>query len=253
MVANPDGSGRRELIGALENPLTVAWSPDGSRIAIDPFPGPTITVVSVSDGRATTLAAGQFPLWTPDGRSIAYETAGVNGADAIDLVNGDGSGDHALVGRSASGLPEWPAIWTVDGSQLIYPLRQGILPTNRRTWVVNRDGSNPHALRIPGPGDFMSLSPNGQSVLWFQRSTVAGTAGHLFVTGVDPSAPRRMDFSAGESEQWSPDGTRLLGTTTDGQGLPSGLTITDPTGAAATISIHVDTDALFGLSWQRLP
>jgi Tol biopolymer transport system component len=253
MVTNPDGSGRRELIGGLEDPVTVAWSPDGSRIAIDPFPGPKITVVSVADGRATTLAAGQFPIWTPDGSAIAYETAGVYGEDAIDLVNADGSGDHALVGRSASGRPEWPSVWTVDGSQLIYSFEQGIVPTNRRPWVVNRDGSDPHALTILGPGDFMSLSPDGQSVLWLQRSTVAGTSGHLFVTGVDPSAPRRMDFSAGESEQWSPDGTRLLGTTTDGHGLPSGLTIVDPTAAAATISIHVDTDALFGLSWQRLP
>jgi Tol biopolymer transport system component len=253
VVTNPDGSERRELIGGLEDPVTVAWSPDGSRIAIDHDPGPTITVVSVADGRAATLAAGQFPRWTPDGTAIAYETAGVDGADAIDLVESDGSGDHALVGRTAAGRSEGPAVWTVDGSQLIYAFQQGILPTNRRSWVVNRDGSDPHALTIPGPGDFMSLSPDGQSVLWFQRSTVAGTSGHLFATAVDPSAPRRMDFSAGESEQWSPDGARLLGTTTDGQGLPSGLTITDPTGAAATISIHVDTDALFGLSWQRLP
>jgi TolB protein len=85
-VANADGSGARE-VGPFEGrPQMPAWSPDGTRLAVQvgaPSGGPPrsrLWIVDVATGQRTAAIADETPhldeapAWFPDGRRLAFQS-----------------------------------------------------------------------------------------------------------------------------------------------------------------------------------
>src|SRR6185503_14503864 len=67
-LANPDGSDARLVLHQDGFASTsVAWSPNGERLAVDGGSG--VIVVNASTGQATFLG-GSNPVWSPDGREL---------------------------------------------------------------------------------------------------------------------------------------------------------------------------------------
>jgi hypothetical protein len=66
--------GHLRSLGSGRDP---SWAPGGSHLVLDR--GGWVTVVNVGSGSAHRLARGNHPVWSPDGRSIAYT------ADGLDL------------------------------------------------------------------------------------------------------------------------------------------------------------------------
>jgi TolB protein len=124
-----DGSGRRVMaMPGLQQEATdaIAWSPDGSQLAVTLFnePGPTqIALVPFGGpprqvGRIlTSVAGGAFdPAWTPDGAWIAF--AGRDGhAIEVYAVPPDGSSTAQL---TADGVLARSPAWSPDGRHLAY-------------------------------------------------------------------------------------------------------------------------------------
>jgi TolB protein len=124
-----DGTGRRALATpGLQQEVadTLAWSPDGSQLAITMFvePGPTqIALLPFSaNGRQpgrvlTTLPGGALdPAWAPDGNWLAF--AGREGyASEIYAALPDGSSMTRLT--SDGSLTRAPA-WSPDGRHVAY-------------------------------------------------------------------------------------------------------------------------------------
>jgi TolB protein len=124
-----DGSGRHALAtpGIQEEGVdTIAWSPDGSQLAVTLFnePGPTqIALVPLgATGRQvgrvlTSLAGGALdPAWAPDGSWLAF--AGHDGyALEIYAVLPDGS---SLTQLSSDGMLARAPAFSPDGSHLVY-------------------------------------------------------------------------------------------------------------------------------------
>jgi Tol biopolymer transport system component len=115
-VMNADGSGQRRLTRGAARDLAPSWSPDGRTIAFDRRVGRgrsgqqgskalsyEIYVMNADGSGQRRLARGAGPLWSPDGKKIAFSRALGNGVGSpypdnweIFVMNADGSEQRNL-------------------------------------------------------------------------------------------------------------------------------------------------------------
>ena len=162
-------------------PWSLAWSPDGQRIAFDAKHlssegGQEIYVVNVDGGGLTRLTNSLMddhsPAWSPDSQRIAF----VSFRDAdfekrdynseIYIMNADGSGPVRLtynltVDTTRPGADEDPT-WSPDGRQIAFrSYRDG----DPHIYVMNVDGSSATRLTFEGA----NYAPD------WSRSTITST------------------------------------------------------------------------------
>jgi TolB protein len=162
-------------------------------------------VLFVRDGgRERSLGVlGTNPVWSPDGRTIAFEY----GAD-IDVVGRDGKGRHVLVRNAMH-----PA-WAPDGRIAYTSTRGGNLDVS----VADEDGANPRRLtRGLGVDELPSWSPDGRRIAytsqrWCSVRTLVSCSTQIFVMSADGSHKRRLtsDWFSSARPRFSPDGRRLV-------------------------------------------
>jgi Tol biopolymer transport system component len=145
----------------------------------------------------------QLPVWSPDGRRIAYVSrpAGHPRRDnnwLLSIVNADGSGRRVLTRNFGLSTP----LWLPDG-RIAYDSDAGPI-------VENADGSGKQRLPRGRSGPW---SPDGRRIA-FDRGS------HLYVMNADGSGLRRLlkPRSAAKltSLEWSPDGRKLVFLSTAG-------------------------------------
>jgi dipeptidyl aminopeptidase/acylaminoacyl peptidase len=124
-VVDADGRHPRRLVGGLLGPVA-SWSPDGRQIALAAARRHGdrrvhLYLVSRQNGAIRPLGGGAVsdirPVWSPDGRWIAYATP----EGTLERVHPDSTGRQMLLQRSgeeAVGLN-----WSPLGSPLAYALR----------------------------------------------------------------------------------------------------------------------------------
>jgi TolB protein len=115
-VLNADGSGLRVLI---EDGFWADWSPDGAQIVFaSSRDGSVELYVANADGSNQTRLTNNstldvFPVWSPDGRRIAFTEVERR---QIYVISADGSGEQQLTrqGRCEN------AAWSPDGSAIAF-------------------------------------------------------------------------------------------------------------------------------------
>jgi hypothetical protein len=99
VVMDADGTGTHVVVdgSGITDVSSIAWSPDGSRIAFEGNGPRGVYVVGV-DGSGLLLLARSAtrPYWSPDGTRIVFERAGLN------VIDADGT-DRRWVGSYPSG------------------------------------------------------------------------------------------------------------------------------------------------------
>lgn len=185
-----------------------AWSPDGSRIAVqaaETVVGSVIRILDFDGGEpqeiASTLITFSDLVWMPDGENllIVGNKTSISSPDSVWMVNIESELVTAVTaptdGESDNGPVPAP-----DG-ELIYFVRGGA--DSKEIWSVNPDNGDEHL--VDGtPGTIsagLDISPDGSTLIW---ATLTGALQRHCVTGA--SCGRG---GAGNTPAFFPDGLRV--------------------------------------------
>jgi Tol biopolymer transport system component len=197
----------------------VAWTKETADFHHD------IRVLDVSRGTSILLTSGDSddPVWSPDGRQIAF-ARNVDGVWQIQRKPADGSGTEQLLLREPESIR--PLSWSRDGKFLLYEVSahgtferseigvlplDGVLPSdgNKRATRPFRFSVTPGVTR--GLTD-AAFSPDGRYIAY--QSDETGTQ-EVYVRSFSPgadagNAPKWLISNAGgHAPAWSPDGRKL--------------------------------------------
>ena len=102
------------------------------------------------------------PMWSPDNRSIAFQSNRDSNTFRIYLMDADGGNQRALTkGASDDRHPAWMP----DGKSILFDALTG---NGREIWMINvADGSLKQITRLGGLSNFPAPSPDGQRITFY--------------------------------------------------------------------------------------
>jgi Tol biopolymer transport system component len=200
----------------------LSLSTDGLRVALH-RPGPSeVWVVGTAGGTPSrfTFDGGNYsPVWSPDGRQIAYSTQRLGKTSVQPTINavyrrnssGSGEQEQLAAGRFAT----MPTDWSPDGRFVIYTDQDP--QTKSDLWAVPIEGERKPILlvRTEGEDTFGQVSPDGRWLSYV--STVTGRE-EVYLQEF-PVARGKWQVSSGGGTQprWRRDGKELFYVSADGQ------------------------------------
>jgi hypothetical protein len=116
---------------------SVAWSPDGTQLALSSgglYSNSIMSIIEVSDTRPDEVVVydANQPVWSPDGRRIAFiRPSGDFGDETVWVMNVDGTAQRQLI--PPGDAIDFKLAWSPDGAAIVYADRG-------RAFVVNVDG-----------------------------------------------------------------------------------------------------------------
>ena len=239
-VADANGRNRRLLFGAdCGSGSDVAWSRDGTRLALACAPGARIVVVRANGTtarRVRSVTGTGFPqigglAWSPDGRTIAYYTTRLQKGKlrgAIEIAKPDGSKTMRLSTVRNLSAVSARASWTRDGTTLAFQLDPdfvGLFDFGRRVVANVVGGSSP------------AFSPDGTKLAFEQD-------GDIFVAAAGKPKAAQV-VKGGAAPVWSPDSRALAFVA---QGGRVGVVNADGSGGRFVTGRYVD---LLDVAWRR--
>jgi TolB protein len=258
-VMNADGSRQRRLTEGYVH-FSVAWSPDGQKMLFErpnprhpwgPVPGDfaedlhSINADGSGQRRLTSNPArDKDPVWSPDGRQIAFPRE-----HDLWLMNPDGSGQRSLT--PAAHLWSGGAAWSPDGRKLALTrrARKWGAGGSAHVYVMNADGSEPR--RLTQRGGSPAWSPDGRKIAFDggHRYRMDPTPPHgIFVMNADGSEQRKLTQSGG-SPAWSSDGKMIA----FDRSVASGMELVVMTADGSRKQALIRADAWFRFAWSPTP
>jgi Tol biopolymer transport system component len=227
------------------------------------------------------VASGSI-AWAPDGSKIAYTSqAALDGTDAatsaanVWVVKADGTARTPLTGGTTT-TASTPA-WSPDGTKLVFISNQNIdgTDTNGTTlniWMVNADGTGlaPLTRTTTHIGTLVLLhleprwSPDGRRILFTSNRNLDGTdsistgVANIWAMNADGTGTTPLTRLSGVNSNagaWSPDGNQIAFSSNrglDGSNTThasSNIWIMDAVGSGATVLTGLANATAFGPQW----
>jgi serine/threonine-protein kinase len=207
--------GRSEPIPApVAGYINPRFSPDGRQIAVG-IEGATtfdIWTYHLEQQRPTRLTFegdNIRPIWSPDGKRIAFASVRDDALTSIYVKAADGSGKAELL-YSSEHLPKSgganPCGWSPDGTSLVVEFLNEN-STNLMALFVD-DAKEQVLVETPAAEQLASLSPDGRWLAYV--SDEAGLA-QIFVRAYPGQGGKwQISTDGGFAPRWSPDGKQLF-------------------------------------------
>jgi Tol biopolymer transport system component len=221
MRARPGWLAALAAVGTLSLAVLVPWFGDEARAGGGSFG--TIAFLRTdyryrthlflmnSDGsgqRRIAVRAEAFPVWSPDGDTLAFaDPGGFRGRATLNTIGSDGTG-RRVVTREGEYDCLWPA-WSPDSERLAFTRNDLGCDDGLDIFVINADGSGRE--RLARGGSDPVWSPDGATLLL--------RTSRLFLVDVQAGSRRpipgvRIVNSVGLPSRppatWSPDGQRVF-------------------------------------------
>ena len=198
-------------------------SPDGKTIAFS-YLGDIWTVEAIGGvARVVTMheAHDVNPVFSPDGRQIAFSSNRYGGYDVF-VVPSVGGKPRRLTFDSA---PDMVTGWTPDGKGVVFSSpRSSDYPSNTECFVVPAEGGAERKLPLFEAKE-AHYSPGGKQVAfvrgpgaWYRRGYRGSSNDDIWLSSADGKEPKRVtDFDGQDgSPMFSPDGRKLYYVTESG-------------------------------------
>ena len=198
------------------------FSPDGKHLAVHTDDGKDI-VVSIYDLAGTTSlrrltfgGANRFPIWTPDGQRIVFQSDR-EGDLGLFWQRADGTGVAERLTKPEGTGSHVADYWLKDGKTLVFVTG----PTGNAgisTISMERDSKAKTLIDEPSSSQVSAyLSPDGRWIVYQSNESQQGTGGRpgasarIYVQPFPPTgAKNQITATQGISPVWSPDGKKVF-------------------------------------------
>jgi Tol biopolymer transport system component len=167
-----------------------------------------------------SAGAGRRPIWSPDGKTIAFE----NNGEILNTPADDSGPATVLLPRQPEAV--FPLAWSRDGRTLVFsrPMPQ----TNRDVWVRPAGGKPTPFLATSRDERSAMLSPDGR---WMVYAVLeAGREEEVYTQRYPgPGARAAVSVGGGREPVWSPSGDEIFYRSIDGERMMGVSVRTEPT------------------------
>jgi serine/threonine protein kinase/Tol biopolymer transport system component len=203
--------------------------PDGARLALTILEegAYSLWMTESLSGRPSRIVENSLaPVWSPDGKSIAFTTARDGGLN-LAVMRLDGSAPPKTI--LVDGTQKVPTSWTPDGKSIVFTRVDPGGTNGEDIYVIGADGTGARPLLQSRENESPGIvSPDGK---W-----LAFAIGNMMTGGVavaplaDPGRQSRVDAQAATMPVWSRNGRELFFLAGPRRNRMMAVTITDDDG-----------------------